>query len=29
LNQPGTGAITVSQEPLERLLATMASPANR
>jgi hypothetical protein len=29
LNQPGTGVITVSQEPLERLLATMASPANR
>jgi hypothetical protein len=29
LNQPGTGAITVSQEPLERLLATMASPATR
>jgi hypothetical protein len=24
LNQPGTGAITVSQEPLERLLMTMA-----
>jgi hypothetical protein len=24
LNQPGTGVISVSQEPLERLLTTMA-----